>query len=138
MEKCNGTSIPAPAPDIDVAAEFRGDYILHFNRMWQPEEQSKIKVKVYNMISARGVEFHYPWGDVLDVRFKFEAGNPPAPSPFMNLVLQSLIQGAAGYVVSKIPAPAKFDRCVADVKAKGTAVNPYAVCHAALKKGADK
>lgn len=31
------------------------------------------------------------------------------------------------------PAPAQLDRCVADVKAKGGAANPYAVCHASLK-----
>ena len=37
---------------------------------------------------------------------------------------------AAGH---DFPAPAKFDRCVEDVKAKGKATNPYAVCHAALK-----
>lgn len=30
--------------------------------------------------------------------------------------------------------PAKFDRCVKAVKAKGSDVNPYAVCHASLAK----
>ena len=32
--------------------------------------------------------------------------------------------------------PAKFDRCVADVKAKGKIKNPFAICRASL--GSDK
>lgn len=30
--------------------------------------------------------------------------------------------------------PEKFDRCVRKVRAKGGAKNPYAVCHASMKK----
>ena len=33
--------------------------------------------------------------------------------------------------------PAKFDRCVRDVKRRGGARNPYAVCNAALRKDKD-
>jgi hypothetical protein len=31
--------------------------------------------------------------------------------------------------------PAKFDRCVRKVKAKGGVDNPYAVCNASMKHG---
>ena len=34
--------------------------------------------------------------------------------------------------------PAKLDRCVADVKAKGGVDNPWAVCNASLKESEDR
>jgi hypothetical protein len=35
--------------------------------------------------------------------------------------------------------PAKFERCVKDVKAKaGKAKNPYAICNASMKRGKKK
>ena len=34
--------------------------------------------------------------------------------------------------------PAKLDRCVKAVKAKGSAMNPWAVCKAALAKAKNK
>lgn len=37
----------------------------------------------------------------------------PAPSPFLSFVMQALVQGAAGYVISKIPAPAPLPICKA-------------------------
>lgn len=104
---------PAPAPASDqsgldegVSNGLRDQYVGFFKSAWNLTDETQFEIKPYN----RGVVFYLPYG-TLDVKFDFRSKNPPAPSPFMNLVLQSLIQGAAGYVASKIPAPAPFDRC---------------------------
>ena len=34
--------------------------------------------------------------------------------------------------------PSKLDRCVKAVKAKGSAINPWAVCKAAIQKAKDR